>query len=81
MEEGDRSLGVMDKHLAKHDFLADGRYSIADIALYAYTNIAEQCDFNLSWFPAVRDWLDRVAAQPGHIPMDWHPDVAMAAAQ
>jgi glutathione S-transferase len=80
MEEGYRSLGVMEKHLAKQDFLADGRYSIADIALYAYTHVAEQCDFNISEFPAVRDWLDRVAAQPNHIAMDWHP-TAMVAAQ
>jgi glutathione S-transferase len=81
MEEGHRALGVMEKHLAKQDFLADGRYSIADIALYAYTHIAEQCDFDLGPFPAVRDWLDRVAAQQNHVAMDWHPDAAMEAAQ
>ena len=46
MEEGYRALGVMDKHLAKQDFLADDRYSIADIALYAYTHVAEQCDYD-----------------------------------
>ena len=51
MEEGYRALGVMDKHLAKQDFLADDRYSIADIALYAYTHVAEQCDFDLARFP------------------------------
>src|SRR6188768_3213054 len=51
MEEGYRALGVMNKHLARQDFLADDRYSIADIALYAYTHVAEQCDFNLSTFP------------------------------
>ena len=81
MEEGYRALGVMDKHLARQDFLADDRYSIADIALYAYTHVAEQCDFDLATFPAVRDWLDRVAAQPNHVAMDWHPDAAMEAAQ
>ena len=82
MEEGYRALGVMDKHLAQQDFLADDRYSIADIALYAYTHIAEQCDFNVSEFPAVRDWLDRVTAQPNHVSMDWHPTTAsMVAAQ
>ena len=81
MEEGYRSLGVMEKHLSKQDFLADDHYSIADIALYAYTHVAEHCDFNISEFPAVRDWLDRVAAQPNHISMDWHPSAAMVAAQ
>ena len=81
MEEGYRALGVIEKHLAKQDFLADGRYSIADIAVYAYTHVAEQCDFSLSEFPAVRDWMDRVAAQPNHIAMDWHPAERMVAAQ
>jgi glutathione S-transferase len=72
---------VMNKHLSRQDFLADGRYSIADIALYAYTHIAEQCDYDLGPFPAVRDWLDRVVAQQNHVAMDWHPDAAMEAAQ
>ena len=67
--------------MSKQDFLADDRYSIADIALYAYTHVAEHCDFNITEFPAVRDWLDRVAAQPNHIAMDWHPSAAMVAAQ
>ena len=62
MEEGHRSLGVMEKHLARHDFLVDGRYSIADIALYAYTHLAHECDYDLARFPAVRNWLARVAA-------------------
>ena len=74
-------LGVMEKHLAKRDFLVDDRYSIADIALYAYTHIAHQCDFDLALFPAVRAWLDRVAAQPRYVDMDWHPAARMVAAQ
>ena len=61
-------------------FVAD-RYSIADIALYAYTHLAHQCDYDLAGFPAVRRWLDRVAAQPNHVAMDWQPARAMAAAQ
>ena len=67
MEEGYRALGVMEKHLATRRFFAADRYTIADIALYAYTHLAHQCDFDLAGFPAVRDWLDRVAAQPGHV--------------
>ena len=78
MEEGHRALGVMEKHLAHHEFFADGQYSIADIALYAYTHVAHECDFDLRSFPAIRDWLARVAAQPRHVAMDWHPDPAMA---
>ena len=73
MEEGNRALGVMEKHLSRQRFLVDDHYSIADIALYAYTHLANECDFDLSRFPAIRDWLERVAAQPHHIAMDWHP--------
>ena len=62
MEHGYRSLGVMENHLRQNDFFAAGRYTIADIALYAYTHLAHQCDFNLTPFPAIRDWLDRVEA-------------------
>ena len=64
MEEGHRALGVMDKHLALHDYFAADRYTIADIALYAYTHVADLCGYDLSAFPAVRTWLRRVAAQP-----------------
>ena len=81
MQEGYRALGVMEKHLASRQFFAANRYSIADIALYAYTHLAHQCDYDLAGFPAVRDWLDRVAAQPNHVAMDWQPAQAMAAAQ
>jgi glutathione S-transferase len=64
MEEGYRSLGVMEKHLKHHRYFAAGRYTIADIALYAYTHHAHECDFDLATFPAIRAWLDRVAAEP-----------------
>ena len=79
MEEGYRALGVMEKHLARNHFFAAGRYTIADVALYAYTHMAHECDFDLSGFPAVRGWLKRVADQPGHIAMDWQPAVMDAA--
>ena len=51
MEEGHRALGVMEKHLALHDYFAADRYTIADIALYAYTHVAHLCDFDLRPFP------------------------------
>src|SRR3954464_15314459 len=81
MEEGYRALGVMERHLATRRFFAADRYSIADIALYAYTHLGHQCDYDLAGFPAVRDWLARVEAQPGHVAMDWLPAGAMVAAQ
>jgi glutathione S-transferase len=79
MENGYRALGVMEMHLVKHDFFVDGRFTIADIALYAYTHLAEQCDFDLARYPAVRAWLDRVTAEPGHVPMIWQPAPLAAA--
>ncbi|HEX5509100.1 MAG TPA: glutathione S-transferase family protein [Pseudolabrys sp.] len=73
-ENGYRALGVMEKHLTDHRYFVDGRYTIADIALYAYTHIAHECDLDLSRFPAIRAWLSRVAAEPGHVPMDLQPE-------
>ena len=81
MQEGYRALGVMEKHLASRQFFAVDRYSIADIALYAYTHLAHQCDYDLASFPAMRAWLKRVEARAGHITMEWQPAAAMAAAQ
>jgi glutathione S-transferase len=72
-QEGYRALSVMEDHLRHNRFFAAGRYTIADIALYAYTHLANQCDFDLTGFPAIRDWLVRVASEPGHVTMGWHP--------
>ena len=69
MEKGYQALGVMEKHLETHRFFVDDRYSVADIALYAYTHVAHESDFDLTPFPAVRAWLKRVAAQPAYIGM------------
>jgi glutathione S-transferase len=80
MERGYQALQVMETHLLKHDFFAAGRYTIADIALYAYTHVAHECDFDLTAFPALRAWLKRVAAQPRHIRMD-HRVQTMAIAE
>ena len=65
---GYAALAVMENHLAARDFFV-GAYSIADIALYAYTHVAEQGEFDLARFPAVTAWLARVRAQPGHVPL------------
>lgn len=61
------ALAVMDDQLARTPFLAGAAFSLADIALYAYTHVAEEGGISLAAVPAVRAWLDRVAALPGHI--------------
>ena len=65
---GYAALAVMERQLGQTDFLA-GDFSIADIALYAYTHVADEGDFDLAPYPAVRAWLARCAAQPGFVPM------------
>ena len=67
-ERGLWALGVMERHLSGQEFFAAGRYTVADIALFAYTQVAPEGGFALEPFPAVRAWLDRVRAQPGWIP-------------
>lgn len=80
MENGYRALSVMETHLTKHNFFVANRFTIADIALYAYTHVADQCDFDLARYPATRDWLGRVAAEPGYVTMEWAA-TQLAAAQ
>ncbi|HTQ14465.1 MAG TPA: glutathione S-transferase family protein [Rhizomicrobium sp.] len=69
MAEGNAALAVMEGHLAAHDWFAGPRYSIADIALYAYTHCAEEGGFTLADYPAIGRWMARVAAEKGHIPL------------
>ena len=76
MERGHAALQVMENHLTHQDFFADGRITVADIALYAYTHLAEQCDFHLDPFPAIRRWLTRVEQAPHFVTMDWRPGQA-----
>lgn len=73
MENGNRALRVMERHLEKYRFFVADRFTIADIALYGYTHVAHLCDFDLTPFPAVQAWLDRIAHEPGYVPMDWQP--------
>jgi glutathione S-transferase len=79
MEEGYRALAVMENHLKHHRYFVANRYSVADIALYAYTHLAHECDYDLTAFPAIRAWLERVTTQPGHVPMSWQPQQSVAA--
>jgi glutathione S-transferase len=63
------AFDAMESHLAGHDYLAAERYTIADIALYAYTHVAHEGGFDMGGYPAIAAWLERVASQPGHIPI------------
>ncbi len=63
------AFGVMEGHLEDRAYFVEARYTIADIALYAYTHVAEQGDFDLAPYPAIGAWLARVRAEPGHIPI------------
>ena len=72
-QRGYAALDVMERHLSGTPFFAGGTYSIADIALYAYTHMAGDGGFDLSSYPATRDWLERVRAQDGHVAIDFRP--------
>jgi glutathione S-transferase len=66
---GQAALAVLEQSLAGREFLVGDRYSLADVALYAYTHVAPEGGFTLDPYPAIRAWCERVAAQPGHIPI------------
>ncbi len=70
MKGGYAALDGMETHLRDRLFLVGERYSLADISLYAYTHVAHEGGFDLELYPAIRAWLDRVAGQPGHVPID-----------
>jgi glutathione S-transferase len=59
----------MEEHLEDRQYFVGDRYTVADIALYAYTHVADEGGFDLEGFPAVRAWLERVSSQPGYIPI------------
>ncbi len=67
--KGNAALAVMDGHLKKNAWFAGNHYSLADIALYAYTHCAGEGGFNLKKFPAVCDWLSRVVSTRGFVKM------------
>jgi glutathione S-transferase len=66
---GYAALDAIERHLHQRSFFVEERYTIADIALYAYTHVAHEGDFDLSGYPAIRAWLANVDAQPGHVPI------------
>jgi glutathione S-transferase len=65
-DRGQQALGVMENVLAHRPFFAGDQFTIADMALYAYTHVAHEGGFDLEPLEAVRAWLSRVAGQPGH---------------
>lgn len=70
MAAGKRALVAMEDHLVGRSFLVAERYTIADIALYAYTHVADEGGFDLEPYAAIQAWLGNVAAQPGHVTID-----------
>lgn len=70
---GRAALAVMEGHLKARRFFAGEHYSIADIALYAYTHVAHEAGHDLAAYPSVRAWLTRIAEQPRHVPITWRP--------
>ena len=67
---GYRALDALERGLEGRDWLVGGVMTLADIALYAYTHVAHEGGFDLARYPAIRSWLERVASEPGHVPID-----------
>jgi glutathione S-transferase len=73
LDKGNHALSVMERRLSEADWLAGRAYSIADVALYAYTHTAEEGGYEVTAYPGIMRWLRRVADQPGHVSIDWRP--------
>ena len=71
--KGYRALDVMERRLSAQAWLAGEGMTIADIALFAYTHMAEEGEFDLATYPGIRAWLTRVAAEPGIRPIKQRP--------
>jgi glutathione S-transferase len=69
---GEAALALMDEHFAKNAYFVGGSITLADIALYAYTHVAEGGGFDLAAYPNVQAWLTRVAAEPGYVAIESH---------
>jgi glutathione S-transferase len=70
LEHGHEGLTRLNRHLASQDFVAGDAYTIADIALYGFTHVADEGDFDMSLYPAIRRWITRVSTMPNYRPMD-----------
>ncbi len=69
---GYAALNLMEEHLKNHNFFVANKYTIADIALYAYTHVAEEGGFDLTKFPTIQTWFERIENQPNYIPITHH---------
>ncbi len=69
-KDGVKALAMMESHLDGRDWFVGDSMTLADVVLYAYTHVADEGGFDLDAYPAIRRWLLRVAAEPGHIPID-----------
>jgi glutathione S-transferase len=70
MVAGYKTLDALERYLPGREFFVGGSPTLADIALYGYTHVAHEGGFALARYPEIRGWLDRVAAMPGHVPID-----------
>jgi glutathione S-transferase len=70
VKRGERALERLESGLAERSYVVGDSLTLADIALYGYTHVAEEGGFSLEPYPAVRSWLGRVASEPGHVPID-----------
>ena len=73
LAQGREALKVMESHLTRRPFFVESHYTIADIALYAYTHVAEEGGHDLGPYPSLRAWLKRVAGQPRHVGLHDRP--------
>jgi glutathione S-transferase len=67
---GNKALAAMEEHLRERKWFVGDGMTLADVALYAYTHVAPEGGYDLGGYPAVRAWIERVAAQPGHVPIE-----------
>ena len=74
LEKGHRALDLMESQLLRTPYITGAALTVADFSLYAYTHLAgEKGGFDMTRYPAIGRWLDRVAAEPGHVPLEWLP--------
>jgi len=69
LKSGNAALAILDAHLARASFVVGTRYSIADVSLFAYSHVAEEAGYDLTPYPALRQWFARVEAEPRHVPI------------
>lgn len=67
---GYNALAIMEQQLLRQPFISGDKYNIADIALFAYTHVADEGGFNLDDFPAIGDWIERIKGRPNYVPMN-----------